>query len=150
MPFPEWHPPFLSFSSFLGVWGAKPFFLWVECKFVIFASFVKTAPFWQGTNKNTVYQKHGLCHPDPQVLTRLFLRQRKVSRTPRPWEPLWNLVKERKRHITFFNIEHLAPSLKKPHYGPQKKCMCLISEERTQESGPCELLRGDWIKSGRN
>ena len=36
----------------------NPCFQWVECKFVIFAVFVKMAPFWQGTRtrftKNTV------------------------------------------------------------------------------------------------
>ena len=57
-PLPEWHPPFSSFSSFGGSEKRSPCFQWVECKFVICAVFVKTAPFWQGTrtrfNKNTV------------------------------------------------------------------------------------------------
>ena len=39
---------FRFFLSFLRVWGVKPCFQWVECKFVIFAVFVKTAPFWRG------------------------------------------------------------------------------------------------------
>ena len=49
------------FRHFRRFWGSEepnPCFQWVECKFVIFAVFVKTAPFWQGTktrfNKNTV------------------------------------------------------------------------------------------------
>ena len=47
-----------SFLSFSGVWGRNPCLQWVECKFVIFAVFVKTAPDWQRTKtrftKNTV------------------------------------------------------------------------------------------------
>ena len=49
---------FRHFRRFRGSEERSPCFHWVECKFVIFAVFVKTAPFWQGTKtrftKNTV------------------------------------------------------------------------------------------------
>ena len=49
---------FRHFRRFRGSEEPNPCFQWVECKFVIFAVFVKTAPFWQGTKtrftKNTV------------------------------------------------------------------------------------------------
>ena len=49
---------FRHFRRFRGSEEQSPYFQWVECKFVIFAVFVKTAPFWQGTKarftKNTV------------------------------------------------------------------------------------------------
>ena len=49
---------FCSFRRFRGSEERSPCFQWVEGKFVIFAVFVKTAPFWQGTKtrftKNTV------------------------------------------------------------------------------------------------
>ena len=49
---------FRHFRRFRGSEERNPCFQWVECKFVIFAVFVKTAPFWQGTKtrftKNTV------------------------------------------------------------------------------------------------
>ena len=41
---------FRHFRRFRGFEEPSPCFQWVECKFVIFAVFVKTAPFWQGTN----------------------------------------------------------------------------------------------------
>ena len=53
MPLPAGHPPFSSFSSFHGVRAAKPLFYWLECRFVIFAIFVKNPLFLAG-------QKHGL------------------------------------------------------------------------------------------
>ena len=53
MPLPAGHPPFSSFSSFHRVRAAKPLFYWLECRFVIFAIFVKTPLFLAG-------QKHGL------------------------------------------------------------------------------------------
>ena len=49
---------FRHFRRFRGSEEPSPCFQWVECKFVIFAVFVKMAPFWQGTKtrftKNTV------------------------------------------------------------------------------------------------
>ena len=49
---------FRHFRRFRWSEEPNPCFQWVECKFVIFAVFVKTAPFWQGTKtrftKNTV------------------------------------------------------------------------------------------------
>ena len=49
---------FCHFRRFRGCEGRSPFFQWVECKFIIFAVFVKMAPFRQGTKtrftKNTV------------------------------------------------------------------------------------------------
>ena len=49
---------FRHFRRFRWSEEPSPCFQWVECKFVIFAVFVKTAPFWQGTKarftKNTV------------------------------------------------------------------------------------------------
>ena len=58
MSLPAGHPPFSSFSSFHSVWAAKPLFYWLECKFVIFAVFVKNPFFFGGTKarftKNTV------------------------------------------------------------------------------------------------
>ena len=53
MPLPVGHPPFSSFSSFHGVRAAKPLFYWLECRFVIFAIFVRNPLFLAG-------QKHGL------------------------------------------------------------------------------------------
>ena len=53
MPLPAGHPPFSSFSSFHGVRAAKPLFYWLECRFVIFAIFVKNPLYLAG-------QKHGL------------------------------------------------------------------------------------------
>ena len=63
MPFPEWHPPFSSFSSFAGVWGAKPLFSVGRMQIRHFRRFRQNGPSlaW---DKDTVYQKHGLCHPD--------------------------------------------------------------------------------------
>ena len=63
MPLPAGHPPFSSFSSFHGVRAGKPLFYWLECRFVIFAIFVKSPlNFWQ--DKSTVYQKHRFRDPD--------------------------------------------------------------------------------------
>ena len=49
---------FYHFCRFRGFEERSPCFQWVECKFVTFAVFVKTTPFWQGTKtrftKNTV------------------------------------------------------------------------------------------------
>ena len=49
---------FRHFRRFRGCDERSPCFWWVECKFVIFAVLVKTAPFWQGTKtrftRNTV------------------------------------------------------------------------------------------------
>ena len=49
---------FHHFRRFRGGLRSEYCFQWVECKFVIFAVFVKTAPFWHGTTtrvtKNTV------------------------------------------------------------------------------------------------
>ena len=56
--FPSDTRHFRHFRRFRGSEERSPCFQWVECKFVIFAVFVKTAPFWQGTKtrftKNTV------------------------------------------------------------------------------------------------
>ena len=56
MPLPAGHPPFSSFSSFHGFRAPKPLFYLLECRFVIFAIFVKTPFFCR--DKSTVYQKH--------------------------------------------------------------------------------------------
>ena len=53
---------FVTFRRFPGSEEQSPYFRWVECKFVIFAVFVKT-PLLAG-DKNTVCQKHGFCHPE--------------------------------------------------------------------------------------
>ena len=58
---------FHHFCRFQGSEERSPCFQWVECKFVIFVVFVKTGPFWQGRDKNTVYQEQGFvsgCQPD--------------------------------------------------------------------------------------
>ena len=49
MPLPAWHPPFSSLLSFHGVWAPKPFFYWLEWKFVIFAVSVENPPLFGGT-----------------------------------------------------------------------------------------------------
>ena len=58
-PCPRGHPPFSSFSSFHGVRAAKPLLYWLECRFVIFAIFVKNLLFSGGTKarstKSTVF-----------------------------------------------------------------------------------------------
>ena len=64
---PERHPPFSSFSSFSGVWGAKPLLSVGRTQIRHFRSFRQNVPFLAGV-KNTVYQKHGLCHPDQSGL----------------------------------------------------------------------------------
>ena len=56
---------FHHFRLFRGSEERSPCFQWVDCKFVILAVFVKTAPFIYPENKGMVYPKHGLCHPDP-------------------------------------------------------------------------------------
>ena len=53
MPLPTGHSPFSSFSSLRGARAAKHLFYWLECRFVIFAIFVKNPLFLAG-------QKHGL------------------------------------------------------------------------------------------
>ena len=117
MPLPAGHPPFSSFSSFHGVRAAKPLFYWLECRFVIFAIFVKNPLFLAGQkhglpkapfsgprfsqgrmqirhfrrfrqngpflagDKNTVYQKHGLCDPDlRRCLQRVWMGGRVLRR----------------------------------------------------------------------
>ena len=51
---------FRHFRRFRGSEERSPCFQWVECKFVIFAVFVKTvAPFWQGTQ--TQFTKNTAC-----------------------------------------------------------------------------------------
>ena len=45
---------FRRFRRFRGSEEQSPCFQWVECKFVIFAVFVKTAPFWQETKTRFV------------------------------------------------------------------------------------------------
>ena len=45
---PAGHPPLSSFSSFHGVRAAKPLCNWLECRFVIFAIFVKNPLFLAG------------------------------------------------------------------------------------------------------
>ena len=67
MPLPEWHPPFSSFSSF---WGAKPLFSVGRMQVRHFRRFRQSGPFLTG-DKNTVYQKHGLCHPENQKNSRV-------------------------------------------------------------------------------
>ena len=56
--FPSDTRHFRHFRRFRGFEEPNPCFQWVECTFVIFAVFVKTAPFWQGAKtrftKNTV------------------------------------------------------------------------------------------------
>ena len=64
--FPEWHPPFSSFSSFSGVWGAKPLFSVGRMRIRHFRRFRQNGPFLAG-DKNTVYQKHGLCDPETSL-----------------------------------------------------------------------------------
>ena len=58
MPFLSDTRHFRHFRRCRGSEEPNPCFQWVECKFVIFAVFVKTAPFWQETKtrftKNTV------------------------------------------------------------------------------------------------
>ena len=50
MPLPEWHPPFSSFSSFSGVWGAKPLVFPGWNANSSFSPFSPKRPlFWQGT-----------------------------------------------------------------------------------------------------
>ena len=66
MPFPEWHPSFSSFLSFPGVWGAKPLFSVGRMQIRHFRRFRQNTPFLAG-DKNTVYQKHGLCDPDTKL-----------------------------------------------------------------------------------
>ena len=63
MPFPEWHPPFSSFSSFSGVWGAKPLFSAGRMQIRHFRRFRQNGPFLAG-DKSTVHQKHGLRDPE--------------------------------------------------------------------------------------
>ena len=46
-----------------GIRGAKPLFLWIECKFAIFAVFVKT-PFFLAGDKTTDFRKHGIYDPE--------------------------------------------------------------------------------------
>ena len=53
---------FRRFRRFRGSEERSPCFQWVECKFVIFAVFVKTALFLAG-DKNTVYQKTRFAPP---------------------------------------------------------------------------------------
>ena len=54
MPFPEWHPPFSSFSSFSGVWGAKPLFSVGRMQIRHFRRFRQNGPLFD------TGQKHGL------------------------------------------------------------------------------------------
>ena len=75
MPLPAGHPPFSSFSSFHGVRAAKPLLYWLECRFVIFAIFVKNPFFWR--DKSTVYQKHRF--RDPDYMNRCFVQVLKIS-----------------------------------------------------------------------
>ena len=51
-----------NFRRFRGFEERSPCFQ-LECKFVIFAVFVKNGPFLAG-DKTTVYQNHDLCHPE--------------------------------------------------------------------------------------
>ena len=60
--FPEWHPPCSSFSPVSGVWGAKTLLSVGRTQIRHFRRFRQNDPFLAG-DKNTVYQKHGLCHP---------------------------------------------------------------------------------------
>ena len=64
------------FRRFRGSEERSPCFQQVECKFATFTIFSSKQPFLTG-DKNTVYQKHGSCHPDfPCVLTeRLSIRE---------------------------------------------------------------------------
>ena len=45
---PEWHPPFSSFLSSSGAWGAKPLVFVCRMQIIIFAFFVKATCFRQG------------------------------------------------------------------------------------------------------
>ena len=85
MPLPTGHPPFSSFSSFHGVRAAKPLFYWLECRFVIFAIFVKNPLFLAG-------QKHGLPKAPlsgPREVPRKFPRlPRKCPGLPRKFPGL--------------------------------------------------------------
>ena len=78
MPLPAGHPPFSSFSSFHGIRAAKPLFYWLECRFVIFAIFVKTPFFWR--DKSTVYQKHRFRELLPSSLLHESGTQRRLFR----------------------------------------------------------------------
>ena len=63
MPLPG---DFRRFRRFRRSDERSPCFLWVECKFVIFAVFVKTAPFWQGTKAR--FTKKTVCATPAQVI----------------------------------------------------------------------------------
>ena len=63
---------FRHFRRFRGFEGRGPCFQWVECKFIISAVFVKTAPCWQGT-KTPFTKKHGCA--TPKVLLRKIARK---------------------------------------------------------------------------
>ena len=53
-------------------------------------------------------------------------------------------LRDRKKHINFFNRNFLAPTQNPPFWAPRKKFMCLISWERMQKRDPHKLFRGDF------
>ena len=101
MPFPERRPPFSPFSSFLGVWGAKPLFSVGRMQIRHFRRFRQNGPFLAG-NKTTVYQKHGLRHPEAELLHD-FICKRCFSRRDASILEFWH-----RNDVCIARINHLA------------------------------------------
>ena len=60
---------FVIFVVFGGLRSEALVFSGLECKFVIYRRFRQNGPFLAG-DKNKVYQKHGLCHPEKLIANR--------------------------------------------------------------------------------
>ena len=100
MPLPAGHPPFSSFSSFQGVRAAKPLFYWLECRFVIFAIFVKNPPFCHSGGTKARFTKSTVFGtPTNPVLPFLdfSVLPRKNLKLTKDFRPLSNPLKPWKR-----------------------------------------------------
>ena len=82
-------PPFSSFSSISGVWGAKSWFLWVECNIRIFANFRQNHLFSAG-DKTTVFQNDRFDNPEIRGRKKLQKFPRVTSIGSPPPEPSEN------------------------------------------------------------